>query len=219
MKTIRINATYGNDDDWVDMGLPSGVLWAKCNLGATKPEEYGDYYAWGEVIPKSVYDWGTYRYCTNCAGKLHSLIKYNTDSNYGTPDNLTILQAMDDAAIARLGNGVRIPTLTEWWELIDNTTKEWTNLNRVYGRKFTAPNGNSIFLPAAGYRSNTKILYDGRDGNYWSSSLHTSNPATARSCDFNSNFADMGHGWGFPRCGGLSVRAVCDVLPSQYWPY
>ena len=85
--------------EWVDLGLPSGLLWNSCNLGATSPEKYGNYYAWGEIVPKEVYDWNTYRYCTvNSEGNLQTLTKYNTSSNHGTVDNLITLQAADDAA-------------------------------------------------------------------------------------------------------------------------
>ncbi len=130
--------------EWVDLGLPSGLLWAKCNLGATKPEEYGDYYAWGETDTKEVYFWETYKYCTAVdeEGWVKTLSKYNTDSEYGTPDHLTTLQPSDDVATAKLGNGARMPTETEWNELLDNTTSEWATVNGVYGRKLTAAAGD-----------------------------------------------------------------------------
>ena len=194
--------------DWVDLGLPSGLLWANCNLGANAPEEYGNYYAWGETTPKEVYNWSTYKYCTvDEDGNLQTLTKYNTSSSYGTIDNLTTLEAMDDAATAALGNGARTPTKEEWQELIDNTTAEWTTLNGINGRKLTASNGNSLFLPASGFRSSSEFGYVGSQGNYWSSSLRTSDPDA--SCACGSYFGSGGQvvdnstrDFGFP------VRAV-----------
>lgn len=137
-------------DEWVDLGLPSGLLWAKCNLGATTPEGYGNYYAWGETQPKSEYTWATYTY--GDFDSTYHLYKYNTSDSYGTVDNKTTLEAMDDAATVALGSGARIPTYDDWVELRSNTMGEWTQQNGVNGWKFTATNGNSLFLPAAGFR-------------------------------------------------------------------
>ena len=162
------------NDDWVDLGLPSGLLWATRNVGADSPEDYGDYFAWGETSPKSVYDWSTYRYCN---GDYNQLTKYCSDSNYGYygfTDNLTILQPSDDAATANYGG--RTPTKEEWEELMDHTTSQWTTQNGVNGRRFTGSNGNSLFLPAAGVRLGSSLYYAGSYGYYWSSSLSTSYP-------------------------------------------
>lgn len=195
--------------EWVDLGLPSGLLWAKCNLGASSPEEYGDYYAWGETTTKEVYNWSTYKYCTvDAEGELAMLTKYSIDSGHdfvGTPDNLTTLEAMDDAATQKLGSGTRMPTEAEWEELIDNTTAEWTTLNGVNGCKFTASNGNSLFLPAAGYRWDGKLDYAGENGNYWSSSLYESYLEYAWHFYFDSDDLSVD---GFGRRSGLSVRPV-----------
>lgn len=196
--------------DWVDMGLPSGVLWAKCNLGANSPEEYGNYYAWGETNPKEVYNWNTYHYCTaDDEGNLLTLIKYNTSSDYGTPDNLTILRGMDDAAIAILENGAHTPTKEEWQELINYSTVEWTTFNGVNGRKFTSIiNGNTLFFPAAGFRYGSELYgVDGcGNGFYWSSSLDTDNPSNAKSFTFdNMNMNNSGNSY---RRYGFTVRAV-----------
>ena len=190
--------------EWVDLGLPSGLLWAECNLGATKPEEYGDYYAWGETSTKEVYDWSTYKYCN---GGFNQLTKYCNDPDYGYngfTDNLTTLQPSDDVATARLGDGARMPTAHEWRELIANTETEWIQVNGVYGRKLTASNGKSLFLPAAGYGS--ELDYAGELGFYWSSSLDAYNPGIAWSFDFNSGSQYVGGN--HSRCGGFPVRAV-----------
>ncbi len=198
--------------DWVDLGLPSGVLWAKCNLGANAPEEYGNYYAWGEISPKEVYNWNTYRYGTaDGEGNLLTLIKYNTHSDYGTPDSLTILRATDDAATMAfgIGSGARTPTKEEWQELIGYSTVEWTTMNGVNGLKFTSiTNGNTLFFPAAGMRYGSEL--NGVDGCgfgfYWSSSLDTNSPSDAWAFCFDAN--NPVHVGKSNRRYGFTVRAV-----------
>ena len=198
--------------DWVDLGLPSGVLWAKCNLGASAPEEYGNYYAWGEISPKEVYNWNTYRYGTaDGEGNLLTLIKYNTHSDYGTPDSLTILRATDDAATMAfgIGSGARTPTKEEWQELIGYSTVEWTTMNGVNGLKFTSiTNGNTLFFPAAGMRYGLEL--NGVDGCgfgfYWSSSLDTNSPSDAWAFCFDAN--NPVHVGKSNRRYGFTVRAV-----------
>ena len=193
--------------EWVDLGLPSGLLWAECNLGATKPEEYGDYYAWGETSTKEVYDWSTYKYCN---GDYNQLTKYCNDPEYGYngfTDNLTTLQPSDDVATAKLGNGARMPTETEWRELIANTTSEWTTENGVYGRKLTAANGKSLFFPAAGYRDGSELGGAGEAGIYWSPSLGADGQGSAWGFYFDSDY-QLVYRNGF-RYYGFSVRAVC----------
>lgn len=194
--------------NWVDLGFPSGLLWADCNVGATNPEDYGDYFAWGETTTKDNYTWSTYRYCTvDGNGELATLTKYNTTSTYGTPDNLTTLQPADDAATARLNGGARTPTKAEWEELMGNTTAEWTTLNGVDGRKFTAPNGKSIFLPAAGYHYGTELQIAGSAAGYWSASLNTDFPNCVPDFYFSSGGQSMDLNY---RYYGFSVRAVRD---------
>ncbi len=183
-----------DDHDYVDLGLPSGTLWATCNVGANAFEKYGDYFAWGETAPKDVYSWSTYQYYDG-----GNLVKYTGS------DGLTTLLPEDDAATANWGNGWRMPTKEEWQELYQNTTNTWTTQNGVNGRLFTAPNGNSLFLPAAGYRWFSDLYYVGSDGSYWSSSLGTDDPYGAWYFDFNSGSYDMD---GSDRYGGQSVRAV-----------
>ena len=192
---------------WVDLGLPSGLLWATCNVGASVPEEYGDYYAWGETATKSNYNWSTYKYCNN--GYSDRLTKYCNNSNYGYngfTDNLTTLQASDDVATARLGNGARIPTREEWDELINNTTSEWTTQNGKYGRRLISKtNGRSLFLPAAGYRYGSEFSSVGSYGYYWSSSLDAGDPNLVWRFYFYSGGQYMGS---YYRYYGQSIRAV-----------
>lgn len=201
------------NSEWVDLGLPSGLLWATCNLGANAPEEYGNYYAWGEISPKESYKWSTYKYCTvgsvgreNWDHTLKTLTKYNTLTLYGTPDNKTVLEAMDDAATSVLGSGARTPTKADWEELIANTTIEWTTMNGVSGRKFTAANGNTIFLPAAGHHwHGTGLNSAGYLGIYWSSSLRTDYPPNAMVFLFTSSEQRVDD---YNRRDGNSIRAV-----------
>lgn len=186
---------------WVDLALPSGLLWATCNVGATAFWEYGDRFAWGETEPKDVYDWRTYRYCTvDGEGKLSTLTKYNTSTTFGTVDNLTTLEPDDDAATVHLGDGARTPTIEEWEELKNNTTSEWTTLNGVAGRSYTAANGNKIFLPVPEH-SGTGI--------YWSASLYTGSPDKARYFVFYPSYPPGYSAFSFcerPMC--FPVRAV-----------
>lgn len=195
-------AYTGNIDGYpyVDLGL--SVKWAAYNVGADSPEGYGDYFAWGETRPKSVYDWSTYKYCK---GSSDSLTKYNNTSSCGTVDNKTVLEAVDDAATANWGYGWRMPTFKEWHELNYKCTWTWTTRNGVHGYKVTGTNGNSIFIPAAGYRDDSSVNHAGSYGFYWSASLYESRPHGAWGMDFlsdahssNINGRDYGH----------SVRAV-----------
>ena len=190
--------------EYVDLGLPSGLLWATCNVGADSPEKFGDYFAWGETQPKETYRWDTYQH-----GGLTTLIKYCNDANFGYngfTDNLTILLPEDDAATANWGNDWRMPTEEEWKELYENTTSQWTTLNGENGRLFTAENGNSLFLPAAGSYDDMGLYYTNSRGHYWSSSLSSSKPSQACMSDFYSSEGSLYTSK--YRYVGLSVRPV-----------
>ena len=205
------NGTY-NGHDYVDLGLPSGTLWATCNVGAETPEEFGDYFAWGETQPKEVYGVSTYKWCEWSIVDHHTrLTKYcnKASSGYnGFTDNLTILLPEDDAATANWGSGWRMPTKEQCQELLDNTSCIRTTQNDVVGFLFTASNGNSLFLPAAGY-CEEDILggASGIYGFYWSSSLYADNPFHAWYIYFIT-YCDI-HDKG--RALGKSVRAVRSV--------
>ena len=193
--------------EYVDLGLPSGIKWATCNLGATKPEESGNYYSWGETSPKTTYDWSTYKYCN---GSSTSMTKYCTSSNYGTVDNKTTLELTDDVAYVNWGGKWRMPTKEEQDELRNssNCTWTWTTINGVNGYKVTSKkNGNSIFLPAAGYRYYDFLSNAGYYGYYWSRSLNTNGSYYAYYLNFYSSYVDWDYG---SRSIGQSVRAVCE---------
>ena len=195
---------------WVDLGLPSGLKWATCNVGAEKPEDYGNYYAWGEVLPKENYSWITYKYANGTSWGNPKLTKYCNDARYGDngfTDNKTTLEPEDDAAYVNWGGSWRMPTDAEWGELQANCTWTWTTQNGVNGYQVTSKtNSNSIFLPAAGYRDDTVLSRVGSYGYYWSSSLLENDPSYARCLYFGSD--DVGRYSDF-RYYGLSVRPVC----------
>ena len=196
-----------SNHEYVDLGM--SVKWATCNVGATKPEEYGDYFAWGETQPKDYYDWSTYKYCN---GSSTSLTKYCTDSYYGTVDNKTQLELSDDAARANWGGSWRMPTDAELTELCEQCTWTWTTQNGVYGYKVTSKKSGytnkSIFLPAAGYRYDSSLGSAGSYGIYWSSSLYADKPSSAWSVLFYSGSVDRDNL--DPRYFGFSVRPVCQ---------
>ena len=187
---------------YVDLGLPSGTLWADRNVGADSPESYGDYFAWGETEPKSTYNWSTYKWCR---GSSDTMTKYCTDSSYGTVDNKTVLDLEDDAAYVNMGAEWRMPTYDELKELSNNCTWTWTTQNGTKGYKVTGPNGNSIFLPAAGSRYDSNLDGAGSSGYFWSASLYESRPYHAWSLSFNSGNYVTYH---YDRCYGRTVRAV-----------
>ena len=207
------NVTENKDThEYVDLGLPSGTLWATCNVGANSPEEYGDYFAWGETEPKTTYNWSTYKYCK---GTKTTMTKYCTNSSYGTVDNKKELEPSDDAATANWGSGWQMPSLEQLKELYNSsyTTTTWTTKNGKYGRKITSKsNGNSIFLPAAGYRSGTNFYESGSGGYYWSRSLCTGDCNYACYLRFYSSDICAGY---YYRYDGQSVRPVKTVAVSN----
>ena len=189
-----------NGHEYVDLGLPSGTLWATMNVGATAPEEFGNYYAWGETAPKDDYDWNTYKFTTDGG---------STFTKYNGTDGKTTLAPEDDAAAVKLGGKWRMPTDDEWTELRKNCTWTWTTLNGVNGYEVTSKtNGNAIFLPAAGYRDGDYPYNAGDLGSYWSSSLITDYPGRAWDVRFFSDLVGRGI---LGRYYGLSVRPVCQV--------
>ena len=189
-----------NGHEAVDLGL--SVMWASCNVGASSPEGYGDYYAWGETSAKSSYSWSNYAWCN---GSSSTLTKYNCNNSYGTVDNKTVLEQNDDAAHVKWGDSWRMPTDAEWTELREKCTWTWTTKNGVSGRLVKGPNGNSIFLPAAGYRSGTYLDDSSYVGRYWSSSLCTDSPNNTWCVYFYPDNVTRNY---YNRSYGRSVRPV-----------
>ncbi|MBR3758730.1 MAG: DUF1566 domain-containing protein [Bacteroidaceae bacterium] len=193
-----------NGHEWIDLGL--SVKWATCNVGASKPKDYGDYYAWGETTTKSGdYYWDTYKWCK---GTNDTMTKYCTDSDYGTVDNRTTLTSSDDVATVKWGSKWRMPTLEEMKELVEDCTWTWTTQNGVEGMKVTGPNGNSIFLPAAGYRHGTDLDLRGSLGTYWSATLDEGLNYRAYNLNFNSGYSSWVDWRG--RYYGFTVRPVTE---------
>lgn len=207
---VEENEATKVEENYVDLGLPSGLLWATCNVGASKPEEYGDYFAWGETEPKADYSWSTYKW----GSEYNQLTKYCNDSECGKDgfkDDKTTLDLADDAAHANRGDQWRMPTTADFQELIDNTNSEWVdnyNGTGVKGRRFAASNGNSIFLPAAGSRDGTSLGSAGSYGYYWSSSLGSDDPSSAYNLYFSSGLVYVGSNYYYYRCYGRTVRPV-----------
>ena len=193
-----------NGHDYVDLGLPSGTLWATCNVGASSPEDYGNYFSWGETTGyndgKTTFDWSTYKWCN---GSSRTLTKYCTDSSYGYEgftDDKTELDIEDDAASVNWGPAWRMPSLDQFEELINSdytTTFGGYVVNGVIGYKITSlTNGNSIFLPAAGDHYFPPGA--GEYGFYWSRTLISDYPSDAWFLYF---------GWSF----------VPEIYTSSYW--
>ena len=183
----------------IDLGLPSGTKWACCNVGASSPEQYGGYYAWGETSEKSYYDWTTYAYFSNKDGDGY--VESDEFINIGSD----IAGTQYDVAHVRMGGSWRMPSYEQIKELIDNCTRTETQQNGVNGILVTGPSEGQIFLPAAGIRWDV-LRYEGSDGDYWSSSLDPYDVLCAYHLDFYSGY------WDWFDCGrhrGLSVRAVC----------
>ena len=191
--------------EWVDLGLPSGLLWTAYNLGADSPEGYGNYYAWGETTTKEDYSWNTYvhgaplhftKYCNNSASGLN-----------GYTDNLTTLEPEDDVARAVFGGDAHIPTGPEWNELLVNTTQTVETLNGVEGRRFTSRNNsNSIFIPFGGSMNSTIHTDAGTKGILWTATYGTFDSSTAMILYMtNSEACRISNG---SRFYGLNIRAV-----------
>ena len=201
--------TIGTVGEAVDLGL--SVKWASWNVGASSPEGYGAYFAWGETDMKWDYDWSTYKWCNGDYNKLTKYCPTNIADYWdgtGSPDGKTVLDLEDDAARANWGGTWRMPTDAEWTELRNNCTWTWTTQNGVNGRLVTSnSNGNSIFLPAAGGRGDSGLGDAGSYGRYWSSSLHTDYPEFARYVCFYSGDVYRSD---YFRYFGQSVRPVSE---------
>ena len=196
---VSVFAQDNVQHEYVDLGL--SVKWATCNVGASKPEEAGCHYAWGELEEKDNYIVENYKFYDS--DDYYRINKYNSnslDGKDGFTDDKMILDPEDDVAHEKWGGKWRMPTAEEWEELKNNTTSTWTTQNDVYGRLFTSENGNSIFLPA----THTFLYGQYWGGGYWSSSLFW-HPDCGNRLSFGSGAVGTG---GEPRYAGLSVRPV-----------
>ena len=204
--TCQVTVTGGSSDpgeEVVDLGLPSGLKWRGWNVGASKPEEYGNYYAWAETSPKSSYSSSNYKYkATDYGDGMIVYAKYDPTPIHG--DGKTVLEPEDDAASVNLGNGWRTPTFNEFKELRENCTWAWTTRNGVNGMLVTGPNGKSIFLPGGGWYTNTTLTGKTTYGSYWTASGSGGN---AHAVDFASGYVDKAY---LARPDGRSVRPVKD---------
>lgn len=198
-----------NGHEFVDLGL--SVKWATCNVGASSPEEYGNYFAWGETCPKKDYSWSTLKYCNSIADPLtdnkDNFSKYNMNAD-GIQDFKSLLDLDDDAAHINWGGSWRMPSNAEFNELINDCFWAWTSMEGKNGYKITSEsNGNSIFLPATGWGIGTSIEDEGIKGGYWSRSLGVDGLSNgAKNLFFVSRNYLMFSGY---RKNGLSVRPVC----------
>lgn len=205
-----------SEHEYVDLGLPSGTLWATCNIGANAPEDYGDYFAWGETEPKEVYD-GSKWYMNSyydTDGNFHSggYTKYCTNSSdgyNGFTDGKTELDPEDDAAYINWGPSWRMPTWEQLGELINSCTWQWTTRNGVNGQLGTGPNGNTIFLPAAGSRCYVSLNGAGSLGYYWSRTLYPDNTDFSWRLNFDSDY---------PSWDGCSLRYFGHTVRAVYVP-
>lgn len=194
VKYACLSCPDDNHPHAIDLGLPSGTKWACCNVGASKPVEYGGYYAWGEIEEKDYYDWKTYSFCDG-----------NSYSCYSIGDDIAGTQY--DVAHVRWGDSWKMSSIEQIQELCENCSWQWLSINGINGQLVTGPNGNIIFLPASGRYFQDKFLYDGVEGEYWSSSISPDAKQDARLLSFSPNV------WTWisliSRAFGQTVRAVC----------
>lgn len=195
VRAVKTEFEKLNGYEYVDLGLSSGLKWATCNVGASAPEECGDYFAWGETEAKTNYS------------KENSLTYAVSDLlEQGFIEKNGLLAPSYDAATANWGEGWRMPTRTEYLELIKECTWEWVTLDDVNGYIVTGVNGNHIFLPASGYRYGSFLYEIGEFGYYWNSSKN-SDYNTSYRIIFDRESQDVFH---FFRCIGLTVRPVTE---------
>ena len=202
-----------NGHRYIDLDLPSGTKWADCNIGASSPTEYGDYFAWGEINPKEEYNWKSYKF-----GTEFQLTKYCTNSNSNSiVDNDTELYSSDDVAKKRWGSKWRIPSDKQFDELCNWTFWHMQIINGVWGLIFESRrNGNQIFLPAAGSRTDTKLINEKFQGLYWTRMLYDKSCAGAFAFAFE--FFER------VRDGYISVEGLYDERASKigcgrYWGF
>lgn len=196
--------------EYVNLGLPGGVLWATCNIGADKPEDTGKFFAWGETIGYTLSESHTFNWLnyTLCNGTSTTMKRYCTNPNYGMCDNISTLNAKDDAATVNWGSVWRMPTYEEINDLYNPryTTSEWVTVNGVKCRKVTSKtNGNYILLPATGYRKDSDLFNEGSHGYYWTRSLFYNVSSAAYHLDVTSGYMEWSEN---ERFYGQCIRPV-----------
>lgn len=220
---LSITDLSPEDADAIDMGFPSGTKWANMNVGASKPEDYGLFFAWGETVGYSsdtsdgrIFRWPYYKWMNEGKTSWTEVNKYQIEDGSTTAcwysggnfvgDNKVLLDPEDDSATASWGTKWRIPTYAEMEELVDFCTAEWVERNGVNGTLFTSKiNGNSLFFPAAGYRVGDRLEYQGEGGNYWTSTVRSTSTLYGGTLCIASVGAYMYYNG---RLNGRSVRAV-----------
>lgn len=208
-----------NGHEYVDMGFPSGLKWARCNVEAEKESDYGLYFTWGETegytseqvgnnSGQRYFHWITYKWCN---GTQTTLNKYNYDSKYGTIDNKYSLESEDDAAIVNMRGEWRMPTIEEYEELLRYTTNIWTTVNGVGGRLFTSViNESTLFFPAAGYFGSDSAKNVGSQGSYWAVNIHPSLSYEGRAIYFYSD--SRYNTTSYWRCTARPIRGVINII-------
>lgn len=201
-------AQNASKHQYVDLGL--SVKWATCNIGATKPEERGEFFSWGETENKRKNNWDTYKYSE---GSKKSLTKYCSNPDYawhGLVDSVSVLDLEDDVAHMKWGGTWRIPTKAQIDELLENCTWEWTTLNEVNGYKVTSKKpgytNKSIFLPVTGKYEDGKVFNYRSHGYYWSRNCGTITSEIAYTLEVYTKGASTEMQ---SRCESLAVRPVC----------
>ncbi|MBQ6080216.1 MAG: hypothetical protein IJK93_08065 [Muribaculaceae bacterium] len=192
-ESFAVNNATVDGHEYVDLGLSSGTMWATMNVGASCPEDYGDYFAWGETTPKEIYNWDTYQ--------------WNPSNITGIIGETRDLKPEYDAARMNWGPSWHIPTKDQQDELRTECIWQWEQVNGVYGCIVTGPNGNSLFLPAAGLREDSLLNVAGSFGSIWSSSLFESDPCSAFGLDYFNTWLHWSHGYCY---FGRVVRPVLN---------
>ena len=193
-----------NHPHMIDLGLPSGTMWACCNVGANKPEDYGGYFSWGETAEKNIYSWDIYIHSDGSSDTYHDIGKDIVGTQY-------------DTAMANWGHQWLMPSESQMTELFENCTSAWTTINGVNGRIFTGPNGATLFLPAAGYHYDNRLYSDGEIGMYWSSTINRYHYYRANRLYFNETSNSISYD---DRANGLSIRPVkngIEIIENEYF--
>lgn len=208
-KGVQIIEVNGKQYEVVDMGFSNKLLWATCNLGADSPEQNGNFYAWGETEPKTNFTIDNYKWMEGRGVyKKYCLRIEEKDIRKDTIDNKKSLDASDDAVKAALGDRWSTPSIDDFKELLERTTFRCCKLNGAWGYLFTCKeNGNSIFLPLAGFTDESDNFFIGKRGRYWSSSISSNSTMEAKMFSLDKPTNPV-HSRSEERYLGFSIRPV-----------